>query len=240
MRNWVVLALCMGLPGCGAGPDGSVEGDENIASVREQIWIGWGTNSQMDIGKIVGISRASQQMKPYAWDSTGFVCRGLAWGTDVCGETRYPYSAPGAFTSIVAVATANGSNHVYAWYSDSKVSQGTSDNLSAFNGKVTFSRPTKPGGGQFAMTDLIEADVSGNGQVYYYWKLGSKVYRTTGTSNNGGINSGAAQVTVSPDDGDIVGISFGGIDVDTGARPVETWYADGWYNQSTSSLNLAQ
>jgi hypothetical protein len=226
----ITLAACAVEVG-GAADEGV--NAEDVQGTAQMLWTGWGPLD--DQANIVGIARAPIfGAKPYLWYDDGTGCRGTSQSYNVCGESTYNYSAPGSFSSIRAVAIAQDTSHVYAWYSDSTVSQGTSTNFSAYNGKLSFGRPAKPGGGLFSMSELVDADHNGsNGWVYYFWLSGGTLYRTLGTSRDADSHSSAQIVTWSAEDGTIRGISFL-------ANWIEAWYSSGWVNVSNSSLNLAQ
>lgn len=236
---WMVL--CAGVLGAGCG--GSTEDlagvDEEVGLLQEALWKTWSASSQ-NPNQAVGMAIIDPPSVPdvpqklYMWLNTGVVCR----GSDVspCLDT-YNYSAPGNdFAAIRAVGIAKNTGQTYAWYSDSTVSRGSSDNLTAHNGKLAFTRAANPGGGLFTMNQLVEVDNSDNGSWYYYWlDAGGVVWRTTGTSGNSQSHSTAVQVT-SPFTASIVGIAFGS----TVPAELYTYYNDGWLNISTSSLNLSQ
>lgn len=221
------------------------EGSVEVAGIEQPVWKTWspgGSTSTIvgisrtkdPVGAVVGVSAAIPgSLEPYAWYADGTVCRGQSGSTDVCSTSRSTYAAPGAPSTIVGVGFAVDTGHVYAWYSDNTYSQGTAKDLSAYHGKLAFTRPLRPDGSVFAMTDLVEVDNSPNGEWYFYWKQGSTLYRTTGPSNNGSGYSGRAQVNYPNNHGDIVGISFFG-------KSIETWYADGARNVSSTSVNLSE
>jgi hypothetical protein len=228
-KKIAILCVCLlGATACSMETDG----EEGLESLTENVWTTWNPHSQA--GNTVGMAIAQKTGSAYQWLTGGTVCRGTA--ADPCGGTSYAYSAPNnCYTCISGVGIAKNTNHVYAWYSDGTVSQGSSDNLTAHNGKLAFTRPAKPSGGTFSMSQLIEVDNSDNGDWYYYWLDGSIVYRTTGASNNGSSSSTAQQVTVTSPSS-IVGIAFG-----TGSpASVITFFSNGNRNISTSSLNLVQ
>jgi hypothetical protein len=256
------LSLCFGavisttILGCAVDSVGSGSdlGDaiEVTGKEQQEVWRSpwspseWATST-------VGMSHycPSSTCKIYAWYDDGWVCRGnVTIGSlpthDVCSDAMYVYSAPdGNFAAIRGVGIAQNTSQVYAWYSDSTYTRGTSGNLTQYANKFAFSRPNKPGGGTFSMSELIEVDNSLNGQWYYYWKVGGTVYRTTGTSADGDEFSQAATVSVSSNHGSIVGIGFN-VWFDCGSlpcvqnSPIVAWYSDGFFNQSTSSSNLNQ
>ena len=206
---------------------------ETTSQVAERLWDGWtdGTGGN----EIVGMAIAPSTDKGFAWLVTGQYCRGTA--RNPCSDGFFPYSVPGTgYTAIRAVGIAKNTSHVYAWYSDSTVSQGTSSNFQAYAGKLSFSRPAKPSGGTFAMDDLIEADCSSNLEWYYYWVDGSQLYRTIGTSRDASFYSAAQTVHLVDPATSIVGIAF---DNNTTAK-IWTYYSDGSLNISTNSLDLAQ
>jgi hypothetical protein len=184
--------------------------------------------------------------KTYTWYNDGLVCRGS--NTVTCADGYWNYSAPdnNNWKVIHAVAFEPFSNRVYAWYKDARYTIGSPTVLRSISDKQGFLLPPKPGGGSFAMDDLIDVYCQPQPMPWlatncvYYWKNGpdartGTVWRTVGTPGNPISSSGAKQVTNTPSHGEIVGI-----DMNYGNGKVYTWYSDGKLNMSTDSLNLAQ
>jgi hypothetical protein len=258
--NHTVLSLigsiAFGVAGCALDTEGEFDSDAAGSSGTEQqaVWrSGWQPTEWAS--QVVGMTYQTihSPLYVYTWYDDGWVCRGNVQigsvkGTNLCNNSMYQYSAPNNdFKAIRGVGMARNTERMYYWYADSTLSRGTSDNATAYSGKLPFARAAKPGGGTFSMNELIEVDNSPNGQWYFYWKSASNgiVYRTTGTSDDADSNSGAQQVTVSSTHGYIVGIAFNewwycpsGCTVHN--TPILTWYSDGTVNESTTSLNLAQ
>ncbi len=234
---WLLCISCAGVADP-SGEDGPTQ--ESQQAVWDSSWVPTQWANQM-----VGVGNHPSftfNQPTWTWYNDGTVCRGYGLA-DLCSHSSYEYSAPdNNFNAIRAVGIANNNSHVYAWYSNGTVSHGHSSNLTAYNTNGvprTFYPPAKPGGGFFAMSALVEADNSPNGHWYYYWKSGSILYRTTGDSEHGDSHTLAKPVTVSTLHGGIdaiVGIAF----VPGNPNTINTWYADGYVNMSTDSLNLAQ
>jgi hypothetical protein len=216
-----IMGLCLTI-GCSDG----MEMDENIDQVEQEVFSGWTPGNSMTVGMAIFGANT------YQWLQTQSVCRGPS--SNPCSGTSSAYGTPDSTSNIMGVGIAKNTSHVYAWFADSTVSEGTSTNLSFYHAKQAFTRPSKVGGGLFAMSALIEVDNSDNGSWYYYWQDGGTVYRTVGTSTNASSVSSATAVTTSGTP--IVGIAF---DSNIPAR-IYTFYSSGSLNVSTSSLNLAQ
>jgi len=145
---------------------------------------------------IVGIGNTSNS--PYIWYDNGMVCR-TPLDTYPCAMNHfndpsyvYPYAAPGQYADIRAVGIALHTDNtpVFAWYANSTVSKGTSDDLAKYAAPQPFTPAMKPNGTPFTMDELIDADNPDNtDNWYYYWKDSSlspdarfcHVYRTIGT-----------------------------------------------------------
>lgn len=185
--------------------------------------IGAGSHAEGVVG--IGYTDA-----PYVWLDNGIVCRSVQ-SSHPCADNDsvYKYSAPEQYADIRAVGIAlHTSGHVYAWYANRTVSQGTSDNLSAYFGEMPFTPATKPNGTSFTMDELIDVDNPDNSDNwYYYWcdgcsgpagsAAGGTVYLTWGTPYDAAKYYAARPVTISSQN--IAGISFAG-------DGLQVWYAD--------------
>ena len=241
------------LVGCSAEV-GTSAGDEGVQSTGEPIqgltWIG-AHSPKATRGGILAISRAPGYV-PYVWYDDGWACRGSSdfWQNpdNLCAVAPWTFSSGGRSRSdIRAIGISQSDSLVYTWYNSpdsitgGRVSRGTSDNLTAgWSGDLLPFWPSHlPGtvpalGLFFTMDQLLEADISPNGQCYYYWQRDNVVYLSVGTSQTSDQYQLPRVVTTAPvGDFPIMGISFGG-------AYVETWYGSGKRNVSTSSLNLFQ
>lgn len=241
----LVLAVAGMVSGCSGadipGTETSGASESNVASTAEKVIGGW-----------VPTTYASQNLKvarnpslsPYEWDDNGGcsfggrVAHGNA-GTFTLGTifdgTWSPLSGLNA-CNLKAVGIAPNTSTVYAWWSNGTVSHGTSTSFTSGPTSVTFPSSLSVHG-ITSWNQLLEADVSPNGQVYYYWGSApsSNVWRTVGTSTAPQSASTATHVAAFTFHGELVGISF-----NDSTGNIEAWYADGTYDSSTDSLNLAQ
>jgi len=93
------------------------------------------------------------------------------------------------------------------------------------------------------MDNLIDADVSPNGQVYYYWRLGGTVYRSVGTSTDSGQQASSVFIPnvplLSPPTPEtLIAISFDAFSSNLDHNFIEAWFADGSVQNSNDSLWL--
>lgn len=227
--------------GCSGAEMSTVEGNPNegVGTVHQEVVGTWvpGTLPSRN----VKIAR-NPTLSPYEWDDggnpnsgSGHVCHGLAGSVSffVVPEPCGTYILPSLYLNrdIRAIAIAQNTSHVYTWYSNNTVSEGTSTDLAHYNGPIPFSRSTIP-----STMSLIDADVSPNGQVYYYWRDTSdansttNVHRSVGTSTNAGTFTLLPAVKVADDT--LISISF------TASGPIEAWYASGQWRRSSDSMDL--
>ena len=77
-------------------------------------------------------------------------------------------------TNIVGMSIACSNDHVYTWYSDRTVSEGTSENLAAYEAPHFYSLP-------FGKTpdDIVEIGIAGNDHVYAWYRDGTLSSGTT-------------------------------------------------------------
>lgn len=247
MRNLGIAIVAASISiGCAlnTGSEDAIPREAAASSSTAALNYGWDMAYMYDMYgyqywniKGFGMTDPGTSKRVYMWLDDGYYCFGDTGNP--CLD-RYSYSSGVKNPSeISAVGIARNTNHVYAFYSDSSVSQGTPDNLTFYsNGTIPFKRPFVFGSAttRFSMSQLVEADNSDNGQWYYYWGgSDGRLYRTVGTSNDASSAS-SAQVVTAPRWGNIVGIAFG-----TGhPASVYTFYNNGHYNVSTTSLNLDQ
>jgi len=228
--GFIQLALVCGLAfGCTV----EVGEEEPTGNVEQESNVTWTTHSLSSLT----VGMALSDGEGFQWLSNSVGCRSSAL-SDPCGGTAFFYSVPGNdFAAIRGIGRAKNTGHIFAWYSDSTVTEGTASNFTAFSGhKNPFAAGLRHNrNALFSMDELVEVDNSDNGLWYYYWRDSSDntFWRTTGTSVNAGNT--AAQVTVSGSHGQIVGIAFG----PGSPAPVETFYADGTLNISHTSLDIA-
>jgi hypothetical protein len=71
-------------------------------------------------------------------------------------------------TKIVGMSIACSNDHVYTWYSDRTVSEGTSENLAAYQPPHSYALP-------FGKTpeDIVEIGIAGNDHVYAWYRDGT-------------------------------------------------------------------
>lgn len=251
--------------GCGADFDTATGEDsmDGIESTQQEIWkASWSGRGDGDIP--MGIAR-TKNGRPYAWYKSGWACYGkelFPSAENICATKEFQFYVPPGRTpkDIRASAIKKDNSHVVTWYnngtSDGAYTSGTSSQLDAYSTQTLFHPATKPGGGTFSMDQLIDADHNGaDGRYYYYWSTSgcpqgvdpgcqpALVYRTIGTVDRADAYSPATPVTIPVPavHGGIRGISINNF----GVAPIMitsyiAYYADGFMNISTSSLNLAQ
>jgi hypothetical protein len=247
MSGWV-LGVGMALLGCsGAEFD---DGEEaRLGSETQSIWgtdwsdsFGHATTAVRGIARPPGIVRQGQGVifESYVWFRDKKMC--TSRGADICSTPPTPYSCGNQrCEDIRAIGIAQNTKHVFTYFLDRTVMEGTPENLSLYKEteprtlKMPINLQTKK---PFEMTDMLDMDFSPNGSAYFYWRDGPSglVFRTTGNSENAGNN--AQVVTTLPLPVDITAISF--LYVPGQLDQIETWYNDHSYNRSNNSLILTQ
>jgi len=245
----MVLALpVLSLMGCSGSEMGSGEiGDSNIertAQSAQEVTIGsfiptWLVTN----GYGFKIARAPGGV-PYVWDwpgnstgSGGETCSGAGLNLRISCPI-FGFTSPVNNQQIKGIGIHPGNSHVYAWYSEGGVngstSEGTSDMLNFYHNRTFFTMPTcLAQHGITDMSQLLDADISPNGQVYYYWGSATtnNVWRTVGTSVPS-ANATCTRVTVTTVQGELVSVAF------ASGGNIEAYYASGQVNSSSNSLNL--
>lgn len=236
MRGYCrALIAALGLGGCAV----DALDEEPVAATAQPYTydysIGWPD-------QVVGVEWHENVDLFYFWYDDGTACTD---GHARLGcRTFFNYSVPGgAFTSVRGIAVDQVRRRVLAWYSDSTVSEGLTTNFSHYTGKRTFTRPRKPSGALFSMSELIDVTANSfyfNGTLYsgdywYYWKDGTRVYRTVGSATNAASSGGAQLVNAATDQGPIVGIGL----LPMGSSMwLYTYYGGGYQNVSFDPLDL--
>lgn len=207
----LTVAAAVGGIGCSGGSTQQydLEGDV-VAETKEALVVhGWSPpyNQKFKIAR-------NPTLSPYIWRdnqgpalSTGKVCRGAAstWNFDLaCDTYTLPYNPTTGRQyvnrDIAAIAIAQNTSHVFTWWSDGYVSEGTSVNLGYYDGASGPRAFVAP----YPLNTLIDADVSPNGQVYYYWyppcscQLHGITRVTYGSSTNAGTIAGSDIVNTDP------------------------------------------
>jgi hypothetical protein len=200
--------------------------------------------------QIVGMIDASDAAPgPFTYYDDGSACRRA---TEVYEPTAplcdswFSYTAPGNnWAAIRGIAWHVGRKRTATWYSDSTTSEGNSISLALYAAKAAFSRPLKPTGGTFSMSELIEVAIPCWGTTcrhHYYWKSNTdgQVYRTVGTRVDGDAYNAAAFVTTGigthgPIRGIVIWYPQPAID-----PWWTTFYQDGYINMSDNQYELDQ
>lgn len=139
---------------------------------------------------------------------------------------QYTTSLPNGFqcSDIAGMGIAPNTSHVYTWFRTGLAAEGTSDDLKRYR---TFNWS----GGSHDVRDLIDADVSPNGQVYYYFRRSNGlpgVERAVGTSASAGLAQSVATLPGT----NLFSVSF----LPSGS--IEAWYDNGTVVISPDSLFL--
>lgn len=255
-KMFIVLALpVLTLIGCSGAEMGSGDAAENgsdskVESATQKVTIGtfiptWFVTNAFGFK----IARAPSGV-PYVWDwsssnSTGFTgesCSGA--GLNLRASCPFNgYIAPVQNFQIKGIGINPSNSHVYAWYSEGgpngSTSEGTSDLLDRYHNRTFFTIPTclaQNDRNITTMNQLLDADISPNGLVYYYWgsTVGNNVWRTVGTSSAPAANSTCTHVIVrsGPSLGELVSVAF------APGGNIEAYYGDGTVVSSSTSLNL--
>ncbi|HKO51608.1 MAG TPA: hypothetical protein VJV79_28055 [Polyangiaceae bacterium] len=242
----IAIIISLMSVGCAlnTGSEQAIPEEEAVSNTSAALNYGWNMTYMYDAYgyqywniRGFGMTDPGHSKRVYMWLDDGNYCHGDTGNPCL---SRYSYSSGTKNPwEISAIGIARNTNHVYTFYSDSTVSEGTPDNLTFYsNGTAPFRRPFVYGSlvTRFSMSQLVEADNSDNGQWYYYWGGDDgRLYRTVGTSRDAS-SAASAQVVTAPSWRSIVGIAFG-----TGhPASVYTFYNSGRYNVSTTSLNLDQ
>jgi hypothetical protein len=232
---------CSGVPSSGTN---AVSGDEvTVQATSEALstWENFTPPRGLSVSTFVSyhpkIARAPS-WNNYEWDSNGspftaspFTSRGgnslgtLNPGDYQLGNLAGPFTASMPFDDsyIAGIGIAQNTSHVYVWYTNNVVSEGTSTNF------LAYSLHTNPWTGPTSLGNLIDADISPNGQVYYYWWLNGIVQRSIGTSTYGGAANSLQSVTMTPGK-TLFSVSF----LPSGS--IEAWFTDGSAIVSGNSL----
>ena len=149
------------------------------------------------------------------------------WSQDLDShQALYNIQLPAGKTTadIRAMAIAGSNDHVYTWYDDNTVSEGTSWDLDAYSSP----QPMSPLPG-YSNDQIMAAAIASNNHVYYYWRNGTV---TQGTST--APMAYALPLSVDfPDDKneeDLRGVGIAGSN-----NHVYAWYADGTVSEGTST-----
>ena len=93
------------------------------------------------------------------------------WSQDLDShQALYNIQLPAGKTTadIRAMAIAGSNDHVYTWYDDNTVSEGTSWDLDAYSSP----QPMSPLPG-YSNDQIMAAAIASNNHVYYYWRNGT-------------------------------------------------------------------
>jgi hypothetical protein len=152
----------------------------------------------------------------------------------------FGFTSPVQLHQIKGIGIQPSNSHVYAWYSEGgangSTTEGVSSKLDFYHNRTYYTMPTcLASHGITTMDQLLDADISPNGQVYYYWgsALANNVWRTVGTS----VPSPSATCThvivrTFAGAGELISVAF------ASNGNIEAYYGDGNVASSSDSLSL--